>query len=93
MTSTSTILKTVVNFGPSIASNAPMHTEINCLISKASETFSQLYARVFNDPKLTIRTKSAVYSGILQRNVDPVKYAGEENYNFPLTIPSSYYQN
>ena len=51
----------LVYLGYSIASNASMDTEINCRIGKASGTFSRLSGRVWDNPKLTIRTKSDVY--------------------------------
>ena len=38
-----------------------MDTEISCLIGKASGTFVRLHGRVWVNPKLTIRIKSAVY--------------------------------
>ena len=50
-----------VYLGSSIASNASINTEINCCISKASSTFARLTARVWDNPKLCIRTKSNVY--------------------------------
>ena len=60
-----------------------MDTEINRRIGKASGTF-QLSGSVWDNPKSTIHTKSAVYcaciySTVLQQNMDPVNYAEKEN--------------
>ena len=38
-----------------------MNTEINCRIGKASSTFAWLSGKVWDNPKLTKRTNSAVY--------------------------------
>ena len=57
-------IKNVKNFvylGSSIASNAFMDTDINIRIGKASRTFARLSGRVWDNPKLIIRTMSAVY--------------------------------
>ena len=54
-------VKNFVYLGFSIASNTSMDTEINCLVGKVSGTFARLSRRVWNNPKLTIRTKSSVY--------------------------------
>ena len=54
-------VKNFVYLGSSVASNASLDTEINCRIGKASGTFARLTARVWDNPKLSIRTKSNVY--------------------------------
>ena len=54
-------VKNFVYLGSNIASNASLDTEINCRIGKASGTFARLTARVWDNPKLSIRTKSNVY--------------------------------
>ena len=54
-------VKNVVYLDSSIASNASMNTNINYHIGKDLGTFARLSGRVWNNPKLTIRTKSAVY--------------------------------
>ena len=54
-------VKNCVYLGSSIASNASKDTEINCHIGKVSGTFSQLSVRVWDDPKLAIRTKLTGY--------------------------------
>ena len=54
-------VKNFVYLGLSTASNASMDTEINFRIGKASGIFARLSERVWDNPKLTIRKKSAVY--------------------------------
>ena len=52
-----------------MASNASMDTEINCRIGKASSTFARLSGSVWDNPKLTVRTMSAVYLACVCRTI------------------------
>ena len=54
-------MKNFVYLGSSIASKASLDTEINCHIGKTSGIFARLTVRVWDNPKLSIRTKSNVY--------------------------------
>ena len=51
---------TFVHVGSSIASNTSIDTEINCHFGKASDNFPRLCSKIFEQPKLTIRSKSTV---------------------------------
>ena len=60
-----TAIEVVQNFvylGSNISSNVSLDTEINSRIGKAFATFARLSARVWENPKLKISTKVAVYS-------------------------------
>ena len=50
-----------VYLGSNVASNASLDKEINSRIGKASGTFARLTARVWDNQKLSIRTKANVY--------------------------------
>ena len=54
-------VKNFVYLGSNVASNASLDTEINSRIGKASGTFARLTARVWDNQKLSIRTKANVY--------------------------------
>ena len=60
-----TTIEVVQNFvylGSNISSNASIDAEIDSRIGKAFTTFARLSARVWENPKLKISTKVAVYS-------------------------------
>ena len=60
-----TTIEVVQNFvylGSNISSNASIDVEIDSRIGKAFTTFDRLSARVWENPKLKISTKVAVYS-------------------------------
>ena len=58
-------LEAVHNFtylGSTISSNISLDAEIDKRIGKAATTFARLSSRVWENPKLTIKTKVAVYN-------------------------------
>ncbi|MCP4267312.1 MAG: hypothetical protein GY777_17355, partial [Candidatus Brocadiaceae bacterium] len=54
-------VKNFIYLGSNVASNASLDKEINSRIGKASGTFARLTARVWDNQKLSIRTKANVY--------------------------------
>jgi hypothetical protein len=50
-----------VYLGSKISSSASMEAEITSRIGKASGTFARLSSRVWDNPKLSIKTKAAIY--------------------------------
>ena len=54
-------VNTFTYLGSTITDNLSLDTELSCRIGKAASTFGKLTARVWDNSKLTIRTKVQVY--------------------------------
>lgn len=63
-----------VYLGSTIASNTSLELETSCRMGKAYSAFARLAARVWDNPKLTIKTKCAVYSSCV---LSTLLYASE----------------
>ena len=63
-----------VYLGSTIAANLSLDAEIDCRLGKAYSSFARLAERVWNNPMLTIKTKSAVYSSCV---LSTLLYASE----------------
>ena len=55
--------------GSTITDNLSLDTEINKMIGKAASTLARLTARVWTSPKLSIKTKMAVYNACVIRTL------------------------
>ena len=69
--------------GSTITDNLSLDAEINKRIGKAASTLARLTTRVWTSPKLSVKTKMAVYNAVWQRDVDYICRAGEKAQHIP----------